>query len=89
MVEDDVGHPAEKAVEQLTDHRRFDLFAHRREADDVAEHDRDVSSRGSYRASFASIATRSRITMLMTVRLRETLVGTDPSRFRMTRAVSG
>jgi hypothetical protein len=49
----------------------------------------EASSRGSYRASLASIATRSRITRLMMVRLSDTFSGTEPSRRRVTRAVNG
>ncbi len=49
----------------------------------------ELSSRGSYKASFASIATRSCITLLTMVWLSMVLVGNVPSRFRCTRAVRG
>ena len=44
VLEDDVGHPREELVEQRArPPRRSALLAQRREADDVAEHHRDVA----------------------------------------------
>ena len=47
-----------------------------------------ASSRESYSASCASIATRSRITRFTIVRLNVVCCGAEPSRLRSTRAVS-
>ena len=43
VLEDHFGHAAEEIVQQVADLLRLGVLAHRREADDVAEHHRDVA----------------------------------------------
>ena len=65
---------------------RFQSGAHMNERTCIAWMLLAASSRESYSASLASIATRSRITRFTIVRLNVACCGAEPSRFRMTRA---
>ena len=68
---------------------RFQSGAHMNERIFIAWMLPLASRRESYKASFASMATRSRITVLTMVRLIVGFDGIDPSRLRITRAVNG